>query len=174
MFLQTKKQQRLWFQVFLLAITLSVIAFQMLIQISKSQELHHLENKINAKKTVTQKNLDLISIPKCDSLISYRRHFYESCKLNNVTTKTDWEFWEFTENSINDNTFLEKFDDESFRNFLRYHADYDDWWSLKPTLTGEWLPFHKPYSGINSIVNNFKQFTLEDWMDFAGASHIIC
>ena len=60
MFLQSKKQKTIWIQGFLLAITLTVIAFQMLIQISNSQELYHLENKINAKKTVTQKNLDLI------------------------------------------------------------------------------------------------------------------
>ncbi len=161
MILQNKKQKRIWLVGFLSALIFVVLAFQILIQISNHQETVHLENKENAKKTAKQKNLALLLIPKCDSLISYRRHFYESCKLNNVTIKTDYEFWQFTENSIKDNTFLEKFDDESFRKFLRDHADYDDWWSLKLTLEGSWLPFHKPYTGINSTVNNFKQFTLE-------------
>ena len=60
MFLQSKKQKTIWIQGFLLAITLTVIAFQMLIQISNNQELHHLENKNNAKKTVTQKTEQLL------------------------------------------------------------------------------------------------------------------
>lgn len=162
MFLQSKKQKKIWIQGFLLAITLTVIAFQMLIQISNSQELHHLENKINAKKTVTQKNLDLISIPKCDSLISYRRHFYESCVINKIiTNKTHDEFWTFTENSIRDNTFLEIFDDAAFRNFLNYHADYDDWWYLgHKNALNQWIQLHYGHNGLNYEVNNFKLFTL--------------
>lgn len=162
MFLQSKKQKKIWIQVFLLAITLTVIAFQMLIQISNSQELHHLENKINAKKTVTQKNLDLISIPKCDSLISYRRHFYESCVINKIiTNKSHDEFWTFVENSIRNNTFLEIFDDAAFRNFLNYYADYDDWWDIgHRNAQGQWFSLHKRHTGLNYEVNNFKLFTM--------------
>jgi hypothetical protein len=162
MILQNKKQKRIWLISFLFAITIAILAFQILIQISNHQEIVHLENKENAKKIVTQKNLDLISIPKCDSLISYRRHFYESCVINKIiTNKTHDEFWTFTENSIRKNTFLEIFDDAAFRNFLNNYADYDDWWYLgHRNELGQWISLHQGHNGLNYEVNNFKLFTM--------------
>ncbi len=162
MILQNKKEKRIWLISFVSAMTIAALAFQILIQLSDHREIVHLENKENAKKTVTQKNFDLISIPKCDSLISYRRHFYESCVINKIiTNKTHDEFWTFTENSIRSNTFLDIFDDAAFRYFLTYQADYDDWWDVgHRNAQGQWFPLHKKYNGLNYEVNIFKLFTM--------------